>query len=240
MTHKFKTADAYPPQPVELTPARRNLAELLAKRDELGKESDILQGRIARLARAKEAIAAIESELVTVGIQEAAAMLLWVEADDGSAPPTGHAERRADLEAQLQPARAAARAGDAATASLSSQITRVNNALTNLSAPLVQASAMIVREEMTPLLGEMAAAVTEIERCKARINAGLDYLNGAGQSLPGGMGYPIAQEFEKFSIAARDAGSARPTDRASHAAAFASLGARLGSDPSAKLEGVQS
>jgi hypothetical protein len=232
---QFKTPDSYP---VELTPARRHLAELIDRRDELGKESDILIARIARLERAKEAIAAIESELIQVGILEGAAMLQWVEADDGSAPPTDHAERRAELEAQLQPARAAARAGDAATASLSSQITRVNTALTNLSAPLVAASAMVVREEMEPLLGEMAAAVTEIERCKARINAGLDYLNGVGQSLPGGMGYLIAQEFEKFSIAARNAGSALPTDRASHSAAFASLGARLGADPTATLEAV--
>jgi hypothetical protein len=236
MTHKFKTADAYPPQPVELTPARRNPAELLAKRDELGKESAVLQGRIARLERAKEAIAAIESELVQIGILEGAAMLRWVESDDGSAPPTGHAERRADLEAQLQPARAAARAGDAATASLSSQVTRVNTALTNLGPLLTRASAMVVAEEMVPLLDEMRAAVVEIEGIKSKINAGRNYLLGAANAMANGTGSPIFVELERFSLAARDAGQAVETDSTAHAAAFASLGARLGSDPTATLE----
>ena len=240
MTHKFKTADAYPPEPVPMSGARRHLAELLAARDATGKESDVLQGRIARLARAQADVKKVEDELVALGIQESAAMLAWVNADDGSSPPTGYASRRAALEAQLQPARAAARAGDSATASLSSQITKVNAVLTNLSAPLALAAAMVVREEMDKLLPEMAAAVTEIERLKSKIGAGRNYLIAAGQSLANGMGAPIYRELEKYDLDARNAGSVFPTDHAAHAAAFASLGARLGSDPTAKLDEVQS
>jgi hypothetical protein len=230
---QFKTPTEYP---VELTPARRHLAELIAKRDEAGKESDVLQVRIARLVRAQDDVRKIESELTALGIQESAEMLSWVQRDDGTPAPAGFASRRADLESKLATARAAARAGDAATASLSSQVTRVNTGLANLSVPLSLAAAAVVAEEMTPLLDDMRAAVAEIERCKSKINAGRDYLIAAGQSLANGTGSPILMELEKFDLDARNAGSALPTDHAAHAAAFASLGARLRSDPTATLE----
>jgi hypothetical protein len=102
----------------------------------------------------------------------------------------------ADLEAQLQPARAAARAGDAATASLSSQVTRVNTALTNLGPLLTRASAMVVAEEMVPLLDEMRAAVVEIEGIKSKINAGRNYLLGAPTAMEGRLD-PRSRRVEK-------------------------------------------
>jgi hypothetical protein len=54
--------------------------------------------------------------------------------------------------------------------------------------------------------------------------------------MANGTGSPIFVELERFSLAARDAGQAVETDSTAHAAAFASLGARLGSDPTATLE----
>jgi hypothetical protein len=230
---QFKSADAYP---IPLSGARRHLAELIEARDERGRESDGLQARIARLARAQADVKKVEDEIVAVGIQESAEMLSWVQRDDSTPAPAGFASRRADLESKLATARAAARAGDAATASLSSQVTRVNTALANLSVPLALAAAAVVAEEMTPVLDDMRAAVVEIERCKSKINAGRDYLINAGMSLANGAGAPISMALERFDLDARNAGSALPTDHAAHAAAFASLAARLGSDPTAKLD----
>ena len=112
-------------QNVELTPSRRTLAELLDARTTASAELANLTARAQRLARAKEAIGPLESELIALNSIETRAMSRWAEVDDGSPAPVSDAKQRAKIEAQLHTARAQARAADGATAGLMPQVERV-------------------------------------------------------------------------------------------------------------------
>jgi hypothetical protein len=231
---KFKTQDAYPK---ELTPARQELARLLDARDAAGAESGVLLERVARLARAAEAIQPLETELTALGIREAAAALVWVEADDGSDAPVADVAKRAEIESKLTAARAQATAADGATASVSSQITRVNDELTRLGPRIAQSVALVILDEVNAALPEMVAAVAQIEAVKAKVNSARDYVIGTGQRLPNGMGQPLLAGLERFDAAARIAGALKETDHSAANAAWSSFADRLSADASAALEG---
>jgi hypothetical protein len=186
-------------KPVEtLSPARRDLATLISARDDASAELETLTARVAKLARAKEAIPPLESELTAMSIRESAAALAWAESDDGSDAPAPDATRRADLEAKLSAARAQATAADGATRSVASQVERVSATINSISARIRQAAASVVVEESVALFPELAAAIVATEALKGRIMAARQFMIVATDPPAGQAVGAVTLPFETF------------------------------------------
>jgi hypothetical protein len=196
---KLKSIDSYPATPVELTAERRQLAELIDARDEASAELATLTARSNRLARANEAIAPLESELVALDQAERFAMLRWSELEDGSAPPVSDAKRRAKIEAALNTARASARAADGATAGLRPQLERTSDRLRALALHITQAAANIVVEDaMSSLFPEVREKIAAVEAIRGRIVAARNWMTNLTNRAEGEPEGPFRLNFEAF------------------------------------------
>ena len=111
---KYQTADSYPPEPVELTPARRELAELLDARTAKSADLATLIARQAKLASAGADIETLQSELNALTAAAANSMRVWSELDTEAPPPVFDTKRRARIELSIAAARAARTAADRA------------------------------------------------------------------------------------------------------------------------------
>jgi hypothetical protein len=231
---KFSKLSAAP-EP-ELSPTRRTLAEMIEARDAAVAESTVLIERMARLEAAKAEVATINDQLARMNAQEQGAMFAWVSADDGSEAPTPDTTRRQELMVAMAQATAKSNAADGATRSLQSQYDAVNEKIAKIKPSIAVAVGAIVLEELEAALPAMTAAVAEIERCKAFINAGAEFVVIAGNLAPGNMGNPTLKALEGFNVRKLVAGQAVETDTGHINAAWSSLAGRLTADATATLE----
>jgi hypothetical protein len=185
-------------EPESLSAARHDIAELIEARDTALAELETLTARVAKLARAREAIAPLENELTAMSIRESAAALAWAEADDGSDAPAPDAARRSEIEAKLTAARAQAAAADGATRSVQSQFERVNATIRSISERIRQAAASVVVEEAEALFPEMTAAIVAAEALKGRIMAARSFMLVATDRPAGQAVGAITLPFETF------------------------------------------
>jgi hypothetical protein len=219
----------------ELTPARRELAELLDARTTASAELANLTARAQRLARAKEAIAPLESELISLDASASAAALAWSELDDGSPAPVADAKRRAKVEAALLTARAAARAADSATVGLQPQVEKVGAHLRALEIHIQQAAANIVVEEsMALLFPEVKAAIAAVEAVRGRVVAARKWMVSLTDRPEGQAAAPFTLNFQAFDREFNLA-SSRP-ELVADPAEWMSLASRLVGDHTATLE----
>ena len=217
------------------SPNRERLAALIAERESKSAELANLTARAQRLARAREAIAPLESELIALNIAETSAMTRWSETDDGADAPAADAKRRAKIEAALLAARAQARAADGATAGLTPQVEKVGEALRNLEVRIQQAGANIVVEDaMSALFPEVRAAIAAVDTVRGRILAARRWMSLLTDRPAGQSEGLFRLDFESFDRAFNEA-SRRPV-LVSDMTEFQSLAARLVGDPTAELE----
>ena len=221
-----------------LTPNRQRLAALIAERDDAAAELETLTARSRRLARAREAIQPLESELTALASAESSAMLRWAELDDGSPAPVADAKRRAKIEAALATARASARAADGATVLVQAQIERVGATLRSLAQQIEQVAARIVVEESMTLFAGIAEGIAALEALKARIDGARMFMVAVTEPPAGQAVGPIRLDFEKFDRQLSDA-SARPfRPTLPDMGEWMSFAAALRADPTATMESV--
>ncbi|MGB7976293.1 MAG: hypothetical protein WCF81_18545 [Roseiarcus sp.] len=94
-------------------------------------------------------------------------MLAWSEGSPDTPAPVSDTAKRSEVEAKLIAARAQSRAGDGATASVSSQVEKVSAAIRAISARIEQAAATVVVEEAEKLFPELADAIAALKPCEA-------------------------------------------------------------------------
>jgi hypothetical protein len=207
---KYQTADSYPVEPVELTPTRRALAELLDARTAKSADLATLIARQTKLARASAEIAPLQDELNALTAAETAAMQKWSEADTDTPPPVSDVKRRARIESSIAAARAARTAADGATAGLSPQITRVSNDIRALTSRIEQAVASIVVSEAELLFPSLKAGIAALEALKARVDGARRFMLTATEPLSGQVVGAVKLDFDRFDRELEHA-CARPT-----------------------------
>jgi hypothetical protein len=218
------------------SPKREHLAALIAERESKSAELSTLTARAQRLARAKEQIAPLESELIALDAASTSAALAWSELDDGSPAPVADAKRRAKVEAALLTARAQARAADSATAGLTPQIEKVGAALRSLAIRIQQAAADIVVEEaMASLFPEVKSAIAAVEAVRGRVVAARRWMVSLTDRAEG-QATPFTLNFEGFDREFNLASSRPPL--ISDTGEWSDLASRLAADPTATMESV--
>jgi hypothetical protein len=202
---------------VEMTYARRSLAEMIEAREAKTSEIVVLNERMARLEAARTEAAKINDELTRMNIVEQGAMLDWANADDGSDAPSPDTARRQELIVALARATSKANAADGATRSLQSQKLATDAILARLMPSIPIAVAMIVVETVEGEIPALAAAAAEIERVKGRIKSGIDLAYSIADAAPDDMGRSIRLAAQGFHEKMRDA----PNIEIDHAPAYA-------------------
>jgi hypothetical protein len=236
---KYQTPDSYPVEPIELTPARRELAELLDARTANNADLATLLARQTKLGRAVADIGPLQSELNALTAAEANAMREWSELDTDTPPPVSDVKRRTKIEHAIAATRAARTAADGATAGLSPQITRVSSDIRSLALRIEQAVASIVTSEAMTLFPELKAGIAALEALKARVDGARRFMLTATEPLSGQVVGAVKLDFDRFDRELEHA-CARPTRAmVPDMSEWSSFASALAGDATATLE-VQS
>jgi hypothetical protein len=233
---KFTATPTPTPAVDELSPARRQLAELQDAREIAMAESKTLSERQARLQSAHATVATLETELARIAQAESFAALHWAEADDGSPAPLPDTSKRGEIEGKIAAAKAAARAADSATASVGAQLTKTNEHLAALQPRITQAAATIVAEEAEALFPELAEAIAAVEAVRIRITTAREFMIRATVAPAGKAVGAVRLNFERFDRGFELA-SARPMPASDGAGEWSGFASRLERDATATLEG---
>jgi hypothetical protein len=163
---KFQPADTYEPELPPLSANRQALIELNSARSEAKAEVAALLSRMIKLAKLKESVAALESELSQTLAADGRQLEDWAMADTGEPAPQPDSTKRLAIEAKLADAVSQARAADAATASVESVLARANDRAAALerSVPALVASVLVDEARaLLPGIVEAAAATAKAQ-----------------------------------------------------------------------------
>jgi hypothetical protein len=165
MTTKLKSA--LEPEAVELTPNRMALADLNAARQQAAAEVESLVARMSSLARLRDAVAPIESELAALDAAESAALADWSLTPDEPAPEPDVAAR-ADILSRLQSARQQVAGATMATASVEHVLGRANVKAGDLEHRVPALIAAVLLDEALGLLPEVIEATAALAKVQGR------------------------------------------------------------------------
>jgi hypothetical protein len=127
---------------------------------------------LARLAEAKSAPAAVESELATLDATEAAQMAAWSREAAGSPMPQPDAERRDELDRALRSARSAAAAAAAAETSLTAEAARESAKLAGIETHAKAAAARVILETAEAMIDELVDTAKSLARMTKNLEIG--------------------------------------------------------------------
>jgi hypothetical protein len=207
---KLKPADAYEPEPIPLSENRRRLLDLNEARTAATVEVETLRARMASLARLRDAVAPIESELAALDAAEADALADWSATPDAPAPSPDVATR-ADIVSRLQSARQQVAGAQLATASVESVLERANAKAGELEREVPVAVASVLLDEAYFLLPALTEETAALARTQVRYSALREFLlSRAEASRDIAMRSGFFQSLEALDIAARHAANNAP------------------------------
>ena len=229
----FRKQDEYETEtpPVELTPNREAMKSLNEARAAAAAEVETLLARMASLARLREAVAPIESELAALDAKEAAALAQWSINPDHPAPEPDVAARAAIL-ASLQAARQQVSGAELATASVEHVLTRANDRAATLERSVPAHVAAVLLDEARDLLRPIVAATMELARVQGRYNSLRSFLLERAEAAKDvAMRNGFFHDLERLDREAADAASIGPLLSFSAGAEWLDLARELGDVP---------
>jgi hypothetical protein len=167
------------------SPARDQLAETIAARQEADAKLAAVQSSLARLSEHEAAVHKAERELAALDASEANATLAWAKAGEGDAPAP-NVDRRDEINRSLSAARAQAKSAAAARASLEAESVAAANLLPGIRNWTNAAIAQIVVEESTPLIAAAVDTARLLGAEQARIKQVFEFVRNVAESLPKG------------------------------------------------------
>jgi hypothetical protein len=165
---KFQPAAAHASEPPPLTENRRILADHNAARTEAAAEVEALHARMSKLAKLKESVAALESELSQLLAADGKQLSDWAMSDEDSPAPQPDSTKRVAIEAKLADAVSQARAADVATISVENVLARANDRAASLERAVPALVAAVLLDEARSLLPSIADAAAALARLQTR------------------------------------------------------------------------
>ena len=179
---KFKPATQYEPEPVELSPSRAKLAEMIAERDAAMAAARVESERSNKLAIVHDAVEPARAALADFDHQTAVAMSNWA-ASNVTGLPKGDAARRAQLVAALDDAQLAGAAAKSAQDACQREVERISASLTPLAFQIGKLARIVAVEEASELLPQIAAAIATADSLRLQLVAAREE---AGANIPFG------------------------------------------------------
>jgi chromosome segregation ATPase len=173
---KFAAATEYAPEPVELSPSRAALRDLNTARAAAATEVETLHARVGKLAKLKESVATLESELSQTLAADGKQLEDWAMSDTGEPAPQPDSTKRLALEAKLADAVSQARAADAATISVEHALNTANAKAARLESEIPAAVAAALLDEARALLPGVVEATAELAKARGRYASLRDFL----------------------------------------------------------------
>jgi hypothetical protein len=225
----FKPKDEYSPETPPLTENRRLLLDLNNARAEAAAEVEALHARMNKLAKLKESVAALESELSQTLAADGQQLADWAMSDEDSAAPQPDSAKRLALEAKLADAVSQARAADAATISVETVLSSANARAAALERQTPALVAAVLLDEAVGLLPGIVEATASLARAKGRYDGLRKFLlerAEAAKDVAHQNGF--FHDLEKLDREAADAASIGPMLTFSPGAEWRELAASLG------------
>ena len=167
---KFKPADSYEPEAVELSPNREALKSLNEARKASRETVSELQERLNRLAALKAAVAPLEAELQALDATEADALAQWSATPDAPAPESDVAARD-DILVRLAGARQRIASAEQATASVAHVLDTANARAAELERSVPALVAAVLIDEARALLPGVVEATAALAKARGRYSA---------------------------------------------------------------------
>ena len=233
---KFKPANSYEPEAVELTPNRQALAELIAERDAARDAAKAETESSAKLGSVHDDVTPARAAVAALDAQNSIAWSNWSKGLVNGRP-VADAARRAQLVAELADAELASAAAKAAQDVCQANVERLSRTLSQMNAKVLEAAQICAVEEAADLLPKIREAIANAEELHRQLEAArAEAAKGLGSF---GVSSAVAPALERFDNARR-AAEERPLPSVNpHGAQWAKFVAALTQDAEIDFDSAQ-